>query len=179
MHTQLPVISRQQLIDGLHKIHATQQAFVEIEVDCSANDISKKCPYHDDVKKISTISGRLAAKTDKEGTYENAVNRQLEREGQDANFVALPSNYIWIDGPFAQYKSTGKLGLPLKVTAGSSKWIRASTGEELTPEELEQWRINKKDGVNRQGTEKPVTWRVPLVENIQSITAAGTTLAVE
>ena len=177
---QLPVIDRDQLIDGLFIAHRAQQAFLSVKVNCSSNEISKKCPYHDDVQKISTISGRLAAKNEKESTYQRAVNRQLDREEKPADFTALPANYDWDDGPFAKYRSTGKLGLPIIVSSGSSKWIRASTGEELTPEELNEWQLKKRDSDSgRQGTDKPVTWRVPLVENITEITSCGTTLAVQ
>lgn len=169
---QTPFITQSELIKGLHVAHQRQQGFITVEVDCASNEISKKCPYHDDIKKISTISGRISSKTNKEGTYERAVNRQLEREGQEPDFTALPSNYLWAEGPFVRYKSTGKLGLAIQVESGSSKWINAKTNQELTPEELEQWQL-KKSQSSRQGTDKPITWRVPLIENIQKITAVG------
>ncbi len=172
-------ITQKQLIDGLYAIHDKQRAFVTVEVECSDNKISKKCPFHNDVKKISTISGRIPIKSAPGETYERAVNRQRDREGIAEEFTALPANYEWFEGPLVKYKNDGELGLPLIVGSHSSVWRRASTGEELTPEEIAQWTLKKTyKKPERQGLEKPVTWNVPKIKNIRKITADSLELEV-
>lgn len=168
-------ITRDQLINGLFKAHKAQQAFVTLTVRCSSNEISKKCPFHDDIEKISTISGRLVSKNDAAGTYERAVNRQLDREGKEPEFTALPANYEWDEGPFVRYKNDHELGVPILNPQTHRVWIRKSTGEQLTPEELQEWKLKSstKPDTNRQGTEDRVTWVVPKIKNIQAIKAMG------
>lgn len=175
----MEAISKDQLIEGLNRLHASQKAFVTVEVECSDNAIYKTCPFHDDVVKISTITGRIPSKTDPSGTYENAVNRQRGREGNEEQFTALPANYEWFKGPFVKYRNDGELGLPLIVSSRSSIWKRASTGEELTPEEVAEWTKKKTFSKSRQETEKPVIWSVPKVKNIIGINAACMKLEVK
>lgn len=168
-------INTQQLINGLFQAHSTQHAFVTLTVQCSSNEISNKCPDCDDIIKISEISGRLVSKADAEGTYQRAVNRQLDREGKEQDFIALPANYTWDEGPFVRYNNDGELGVPILNPTTRRVWIRKSTGEQLTPEELEQWKLKRstKLETNRQGTEDRVTWVVPKVKNIFEVKAMG------
>lgn len=168
-------INTNQLIDGLFAVHKTQQAFVTLTVRCSNNEISKRCPFHDDVDKISRISGRLVSKNDAAGTYERAVNRQLDREGKEPEFTALPASYEWDKGPLVRYKNDGQLGIPILNPDTKRVWIRRSTGEELTPEELQRWKLRSstKPETTRQGTDDPVKWVVPKLKNVQAITAMG------
>jgi hypothetical protein len=168
-------INTQQLINGLFQAHKTQQAFVTLTVQCSANEIRKSCPYCDDIVKISEISGRLVSKADAEGTYQRAVNRQLDREGKEQGFTSLPANYTWDEGPLVRYNNDGELGVPILNPTTHRVWIRKSTGQQLTPEELEQWKLKKstKPETNRQGTDDRVTWVVPKVKNIFEIKAMG------
>ena len=176
----MQVINKDQLIEGLNQLHESQKAFVTVEVHCSDNAIYKSCPFHDDVVKISTITGRIPSKSDPSGTYEKAVNRQREREGNEEEFTALPANYEWFKGPFVKYKNDGELGLPLIVSSRSSAWKRASTGEELTPDEVAEWTKKKTfKKPERQATKKPVIWSVPKVKNITGIMAAGLELEVK
>ena len=173
-------ITREQLVKGLFKAHASQQAFVTLTVRCSSNELSKKCPFYDDVDKISTISGRLVSKNDAAGTYERAVNRQLDREGKEPEFTALPASYEWDEGPFVRYKNDGETGIPILNPKTERVWIRRSTGQKLTPEELQKWKLKSiaKPTTNRQGTDEKVTWVVPKLKNIEHINALGVEAAV-
>lgn len=52
--------------------------------------------------------------------YENAVNRQREREGNVADFVAQSAKYEHIGGHLVRYKTTGNICLAVQFRQGSN-----------------------------------------------------------
>jgi hypothetical protein len=115
--------------------------------------------------------------------YQNAVNNQLKREGQEADFEAQGN---WFHKGFDPYNGSiiikndgvnkGKLYLSCIVN-GYEKYGYLINGRPATAREtaeIDLWKQASYAPAN-QGTEKPIIFRTFMLENIREIHANGLT----
>jgi len=127
-------------------------------------------PYMGKVFKVSRVNGMIGFR------YENAVNKQLAREGEVADFVAKPRKWgTHIDGtPLIEHK--GNYYLEMKVEKSLDHRYEDASGNELDDVTLDLVRafMPVKNKPVSQGTEKEIICRNYKVEKILSITYRGT-----
>jgi hypothetical protein len=114
------------------------------------------------------------------GAYGNAVNNQLEREEQDADFVPKPHRYADSvgDSVIMQHRTDGTLYVAAQRRdakyTNKSEYFDAA-GVEIDAADLVDLlpkpRPAKDSG--RQGTDKAVQWLTPKLTNVVSIKLGG------
>lgn len=120
-------------------------------------------PYTD-VRKVSRVNVCLGFQ------YENAVNRQREREGNDEEFVSAPRSWGRKISPmFVEHK--GKLYLETKVEKSLSTTY-LSKGREISSDDIAPF-LRSRSGSGRQETEKAIVVRDYSLESILSLTVGG------
>jgi hypothetical protein len=112
--------------------------------------------------------------------YARSVNRQREREGNEADFEALPHLYTEHEpGSILTYhrEDRGRLYLPMKIQTVLGYQYEID-GEVQDTNEIDPWIRGYKPST-RQETDKPVIHKNYLVENITDIKVLGDWVAVE
>lgn len=117
--------------------------------------------------------------------YQNVVNNQLKREGQEADFEAQGN---WFHKGFDAYNGSivvkndgnnkGKFYLSCIVN-GYEKFGYLINGVPANAEQtkiIEQYKVASSSPTN-QGTEKPIIFRTFMLENIREINANGQTFS--
>ena len=126
----------------------------------------KTNPLNGRVRKIQKTNGCLAF------NYENAVNRQRVKDGQDADFTALKKkNMVHLGGGLIQHEKTGQLYIYFRPLS-AKKAIYYVDGELTDFDDLEDdlYFPPKKENGGRQNVTKEVPYRTVKLENIRSIT---------
>lgn len=130
------------------------------------------CPYANIVK-VSRVNCMINF------NYKDAVNKQLDREGKEANFI--PYKRKWgtrlTDSPFISHVSKeGAYNLYLEVRILKSlghSYYDLVFGDLIPEEAIKPWLRDKHDARKFQGTEKEIILRDYLVHNIASIVIDG------
>ena len=138
--------------------------------------------------KSGRFAGHLIEKVGKyavtfNANYQNAVNNQLKREGNEADFESQGN---WFHKGFDAYNGSivvkndgankGKFYLSCIVN-GYEKYGYLIDGRIATADEtaeIELWKVASSKPTN-QGTEKPIIFRTFMLENIREIKANGLT----
>lgn len=117
------------------------------------------------VRKVSRVNVTLGFQ------YENAVNRQLAREGSETDFLAAPRQWgERIQGtPLVANK--GKVYLETKVERSLDHKYVGPDGNEI-PEDMVRPFLPSK-GASRQGTEKEIMVRDYAIESIRHLACKG------
>lgn len=117
------------------------------------------------VEKVSRVNVTLAF------NYENAVNRQREREGAEKDFEAAPRQWgKKIHPMLVEHK--GKIYLEAKVERSLGHHYQDENGKEI-PEEMVKPFLPAKSSSSRQGTEKEIPVRDYALDSIVSVAIAG------
>lgn len=116
-------------------------------------------------------------------SYQNAVNKQRDREEIAEPFIAEPRKWgeriIRADGtltPLVQHK--GKYYIEMKIEKSLDHTYQDSEGNTIENKLVDVWLPEKKDG-GRQEVERPVILRDYSLENIEQLTVNGETLVLE
>jgi hypothetical protein len=124
------------------------------------------------VTKRSTIFGIYG------GGYGNAVNNQLVREDQPADFEAVQHRFADSVGSsgIMQHRSNGSLYFAMQRRdakhTNSSDYFDAN-GVQIDASALANYLPLPKSGGSRQGTDKAVQWLTPSLANVVSIKMEG------
>ena len=119
------------------------------------------------VRKVSRINVCLGFQ------YENAVNRQLGREGQESDFVTAPRQWgTKVTPMIVEHKE--KFYLETKVEKSLSSMYIDESGKEI-PFELVKPFLPKRSTSSRQGTEKEILVRDYSLNSLKSIAFGGET----
>lgn len=165
----MPTITVEQLKEMLK---ARKGATIVTIVAETEPDLRKTGNPYIGCKKISRVNGVI------NWIYENAVNRQREREGQPVNadgyiehFESLPRKWGQrIHGtPFVEHKDNTYLELKVERSLGHEY---RHNGETLTDEQVAPFLPKKKEG-ERQKVDKPVILRDYNLTNIVQISVGG------
>ncbi len=113
------------------------------------------------LRKVTKIGGVLNF------NYEKAVNRQRDREGMVADFVAEPRKWGQrVEGtPIITHN--GKFYVEAKVERSEIMGYIMPDLSSVDPEEVAKWLPNRHSG--RQAVEKPIVLRDFSIENIRSM----------
>ena len=157
---------------GLTVQAITETALVEMlraNKGATAVTIVAKTSQSVTVFKVSRVNGMIGFR------YDNAVNRQLAREGQQADFVAKPRKWgRHIEGtPLVEHK--GNSYVELKVEKSLGYRFEHFNGTPFTDAETAAWLASHpiKSRPTTQGTEKEIILRDYKVDSIISITYRG------
>lgn len=121
------------------------------------------------VYKISKVNAAIGF------NYESSVNRQLTREGKEAEFEALPSTVgTHIPGtPFIKNENTGNLLLWVKVEKVCDDPRYICDGMPIEKAEFEALMAPPSES-SRQGTDKTIICRAYSFKNITNFNLSGT-----
>ena len=138
------------------------------------------------VVKIANRSGILGV------SYESCVNRQRVREGSptesDGTVTSFRAAKLWSgfgehvrgNRHLVRHKLTGLFYLVLfprtdrqgRIVSGQTEYRYADNDEPIDESEIRPWlKLSKQS--SRQGTKKPVAWRLILITNILQLRAGG------
>ena len=112
------------------------------------------------------------------GGYGNAVNNQLEREDQEADFEPVQHLYADTVGKscIMQHRKNGTLYVALQRRdakhTNASEFYDAN-GVQIDTATLANYLPLPKEGSSRQGTDKAVQWLTPSLNNVVSIKMGG------
>jgi hypothetical protein len=119
------------------------------------------------VRKVSRVNVCLGFQ------YDNAVNRQLGREGQEGDFVAAPRQWgVKVTPMIVEHKE--KFYLETKVEKSLDSQYIDENGEEI-PFELVEPFLPARRKSSRQGTEKEILVRDYSLDSLKSIAFNGET----
>lgn len=119
------------------------------------------------VRKVSRVNVCLGFQ------YDNAVNRQLGREGQESNFVAAPRQWgVKVTPMIVEHK--GRFYLETKVEKSLDSQYIDDDGKEI-PFELVKPFLPKRSKSTRQGTEKEILVRDYALDSLKTIAFNGET----
>lgn len=117
------------------------------------------------VRKVSRVNVTLGFQ------YENAVNRQLAREGAEPEFEAAPRQWGRKVSPmFVEHK--GKMYLETKVEKALGHSFQDAEGKEIDSKLVEPFLPARSDS-SRQGTEKEILVRDYAIDSIVGISFKG------
>jgi len=122
-------------------------------------------PYHGHITKYANVLGMINWR------YEASVNRQRTREGQPADFEAVPRAWgLRVEGtPFVVYQD--KLYLELKVERPLNHYYQRSDGEIISDQRLAPWLPARPKP--KQGVEKPIILRDYQVDHLVAVAHGG------
>jgi hypothetical protein len=129
--------------------------------------VKAACPFGRNVRKVSRVNVCLGFQ------YENAVNRQREREGDEPDFKAEPR--AWgerIKGTFLVRHDSGKLYLETKVERSLGCEYRDAAGNLIPADAIAPYLPNR-SGSGRQEVEKPVLVRDYALDSIRAVSLKG------
>ena len=163
----MKAIRQAALMAKLSEIHGATFATIIAETD--AKLLKTGNPFGP-VRKVSRVNVTLGV------DYGAAVNRQLTREGEAADFVAKPRQWgERVPGTFfVQHK--GKFYLEVKVEKSISHAYLDAAGNELTDEQIRPFLPARSTG--RQGVEKEILVRDYALDSIRSISFKGESFLV-
>ena len=121
-------------------------------------------PYHDKIFKLSEVNGFCGF------NYESSVNRQLNREGKEANFVAEQRKWGKRINSYV-VENKGQYYISIKVEHTKQPiyfYENQGRKQPIEKKNFEQFIPEVKQNTN-QGTEKEIIYRDYLVDNIQRI----------
>jgi len=154
----------------------TQPSFQRTDDKSNPNPFCGKTVKDHDVWKISRVNGIV------NWDYAKSVNRQLDREGQEADFEAKPRKWgTRLSGlPFVVH--VGKDGkvqlyLEMKVERSLDYHYEDGFGNEIPKEKVSPFL--RKSGPSRQGTDNEIILRDYRMDGILAIRYQGTTYVVE
>lgn len=143
------------------------------------NALARKggCPFAE-VRKLSVVNPFVGT------SYQGAVNRQLEREGSPADFVAQSPRYRYLGGALVEYISTHNLCVAVQfnasnVAAQARKPLYFAKRDAESPwlmvahESVRQWTDKAEGASATQGTVNPILWRTYGLANILSANIGG------
>lgn len=162
-------VSIQQLSEKLKAVKGATFAGVVTETEPKVN---KSCPLA--IKKLTISNVILGA------FYERSVNRQLEREEKESDFVAQPrkwGNHI-LGTPLVEHVKDGERKEYLACQFRSAEASYLVNGETVEKESIAEYLPKESDPREVQGTEKAVVYRTYSLESIREITLNGETLIV-
>jgi hypothetical protein len=107
--------------------------------------------------------------------YENSVNRQLEREGKEANFESQGRSWGQREGNLIEHN--GNYYLQIKVQ-GTSDSVFRYNGVEIEKAVLEPFLQESSKPHTQEALEKEVVVRDVKLENVRAIRIAGEELLV-
>ena len=120
------------------------------------------------IKKYGVVNGLFAV------NYKDCVNKQLDREGKEADFVAekakwgiqtgdskVLQHHVNADGDFEEYFSFN----PRNYLDG---WYQDFQGNEIDKEKVEPF-VRPKSTSSRQGTDKEVVWRTYKIKSLVAV----------
>lgn len=124
-------------------------------------------PFLDDgIQKISTVNCQL------QGDYENAVNKQLEREGKPNTFTSAAR--VWgsrVNGT-SVVEHNGEYYMAYRALKCLKTRMMDSEGHFVSEKTITPW-VRKKSASKRQGTDTEIVWRTPKLANIRKIHING------
>jgi hypothetical protein len=137
-------------------------------------------PYYGKVKKVAHHGGQINF------WYDEAVLRQLAREGRDAScFMAGESWHTPVlrdDGtltPFCQHKTNGKLYLRFRsLSVSDVRYINDQDGTEIPLESIKPW-LREKSSYENQGTEVKIRFLVFKLESIKTLVLDNVTYVLD
>lgn len=127
--------------------------------------------------KSNPLSGRLKKESYVNGmigwNYQNSVNNQLAREGQEADFVAHPRKWGERIKGTPLVRHNGKVYLELKVEkVFNTRYLL--DGVEVSRESIAKYLpAHKPDDSGRQGTDKAVILRDYNLDNVKQLRIGG------
>ena len=126
----------------------------------------KSNPLAGRVRKVSYVNGMIGF------NYQNSVNNQLAREGQDAEFEAHPRKWgERIQGtPLVRHNGNVYIELKVEKVFDTKYYV---DGKEVPVEEIEMHLTPKKEGSGRQGTDKAVILRDYNLDNVKQLRIGG------
>jgi hypothetical protein len=106
--------------------------------------------------------------------YESCVNRQLDREDKEPDFVAdKPQWGDYIPGTcLIEYNGKEYLPVLCKTVVGKIEF-KDNDGNVLTKDQIAEF-MPKRSTETRQGTDKPIEWRKYKIDSILGVTMNGT-----
>lgn len=163
-------VDRETLLDMLLKVKGTTFASIKTRtlVRMSKKAIAS-CPFGQ-IAKESTVSVTLGFH------YAKSVNRQRDREGLEADFVAEPRAWGERISGTPIVKHNGEFYLECKVERSIGHQYYDETGNPLSDDDVDAYLPDR--GASRQGVEREIVIRDYKLDSIRSITLNGTVYAV-
>ena len=122
-------------------------------------------PFNGNLRKLSVVNVTIAA------DYENSVNRQLDREGKETDFLSMPRKWGKRVSP-ALVEHKGKFYAPCHVNGSSYCYLL--NGRLIGEDKVKPFL--KPIAPGRQGTEKALKYRDYSLENVIRIKIKGNLL---
>lgn len=167
-------ITKNKLVEMLKGVHGS--TFVGLVTRTDPKMRVTNNPYKDlGIKKVRHISGIVNFK------YEDGVNRRLEKEGKEADFVAKDNWHepVIVDGkltPLCKHKT--KDDYYIRISERNSKsFFVDSKGNEVAKSLLDPW-LPKVSSYNGQGLDNPLEFKTLGLDSIESIQINNETLIV-
>lgn len=127
-------------------------------------------PYFGKVKKVAVVGGLIG--TD----YQAGVNRQLSREGKDANFTAKPRKWGVRDSEHRfviHHKGEVYLSVKPQQTNAKTRFFNTETGEEIAKESLKPFLQESKKPNTQADLEKEIPERDYKMSSLKNISIGG------
>jgi len=129
--------------------------------------VKAACPFGRNVRKVSRVNVTLGFQ------YENAVNRQREREDSEPDFKAEPRKWgERVPGTFLVRHDSGKLYLETKVERSLGHEYRDAAGNLIPADAIAPY-LPTKSGSGRQEVEKTILVRDYALDSIKGLTIKG------
>jgi hypothetical protein len=154
-------ITKDELREIINGVKGT--TFVSIDMESEARMRKTGNPYVG-ATKVVTLSGAIGY------DYTSSVNRQLDREGKETNFVAQPRAWGKWENNWIEHK--GFYYLPVKVQ-GASDPIFKYNGAVLEKSTLEPFLQESHKPHTQEALEKEVVVRDVKIDNIRKIRVLG------
>jgi hypothetical protein len=178
----MKILTRSQLFDLITEISASGASAVSLVMN-TVPDIKKKNRItkgttpseYFDIRKVSYVNGFLNF------DYQNSVNRQLEREGQEADFKVQSAWFEHVTGdarPIVRQKADhSKIYVQVKCERVLDAKYILPNGDEVDSATLADY-LPLPSKPKNQGTEKPIITFTVSLDNVTSFTAKGETYTV-
>lgn len=153
------------LVDLLASVKGATFATLITETDAR---LKKTGNPFGDVRKVSRVNVCLGFQ------YENAVNRQRVREGNEADFQAAPRQWGERKPGTMLVEHKDKLYLETKVEHSLGYTFFDANGNELSAEQVEPFLPTRSES-SRQDTDKEILVRDYALESIRSLAIGGET----
>lgn len=160
-------VTPNQIEDILREIRGAKAVTITAKTELKMK-VSARQAFSGPVFKLSRVNGMI------NWVYENAVNRQREREGVTADFESHPRQWgVRLQGtPFVQHNDSLYLELKVEKSLEEPTYVDVE-GNAVTFDAV-QPHLTARSNSSRQGVEKQIILRDYRMDSITSITVNGT-----
>ena len=159
-----PVLSKKQLVEKLLNLKPGNNFITFDAVTQPKLKGGKSNPLNGAVMKVSTVNGCI------QFSYENSVNRQLDREGKEKDFSAKPRKWGKRIGNTCVIAHKGNHYIDVKIESSKYRYEDAN-GKEMDKDTINAQLPSRSNF--SQGTDKEIIVRSYKIENILHVSLNG------